>query len=39
MSGKGDRPRPLGVDKDKFNSEFDRIFNGKKKKPKKDKPK
>ena len=40
MSGKGDRPRPLGVDKDKFNNEFDRIFNqDKKKKMKKDKPK
>ena len=30
MSGKGDRPRPLGVDKDKFNDNWDAIFKNKK---------
>jgi len=29
MSGKGSRPRPYSVDKDKFNAEFDRIFGKK----------
>ena len=31
MSGKGDRPRPLGIDKDKFNDNWDSIFKDKKK--------
>ena len=29
MSGKGSSPRPFSVDKDRFNSEFDRIFGKK----------
>jgi hypothetical protein len=26
VSGKGDKPRPLSVPRDKYESEFDRIF-------------
>lgn len=33
MAGKGDKPRPLAVDRKTFNENFDRIF-GKKDKPK-----
>lgn len=36
--GKGDKARPLSVDRAKFNSNFDAIFGAKKKK-KKPKPK
>jgi hypothetical protein len=36
MSGKGDKPRPIG-DKDTFNANWDAIFNKKKKKSNKGK--
>lgn len=39
MAGKGDKPRPMAVDKKTFDENFDRIF-GKKDKPKsEEKPK
>lgn len=27
MSGKGDKPRPMGVDRDTFYNNWDRVFN------------
>jgi len=35
MNGKGDKPRPLSVPRNKFNSNWDKIFKPKKKQGKK----
>ena len=37
MAGKGSKPRPLGVDKATFDSNWDRIFKKPKPQPTKDK--
>jgi len=34
MSGKGSSPRPLGVPREKFNDNWDKIFNKKPEQPK-----